>query len=151
MDHAGGSRAPWHLWLVGALALLWNAFGCYDYFMTRTRGAAYINEMMHTTQGEAFMAYINAFPLWASAAWALGVWGGLLGAILLLARSRHAVAVFAVSMLGAIVGIGYQLMNLSDLAEMSEGINKTIPYIIIAITVALFLYARAQHAKGVLR
>ena len=32
------AQTPIHLWIVGGLATLWNAFGCYDYFMTRTRG-----------------------------------------------------------------------------------------------------------------
>jgi hypothetical protein len=29
-------RVPIHLWIVGILALLWNAYGCYDYVMTTT-------------------------------------------------------------------------------------------------------------------
>lgn len=143
-------RAPAHLWIVGILALLWNGFGCYDYFMTRTQGSAWINHMMHTTDGDAIMAYINAFPIWVSAAWGLGVWGGLLGSILLLLRNHHAVTVLAVSAVGAVVGIGWQLLNPSGIAEMNEGINRTMPYVLIAIAIALFFYARAQRAKGVL-
>ena len=145
------SGAPAHLWIVGILALLWNGFGCYDYFMTRTQGAAYINQMMHTTDGDAMMAYINAFPIWVSAAWGLGVWGGLLGSILLLMRSRHAVAVLAVSAVGAVVGLGYQLLNPSGIAEMTETVNRVMPFVIIIVAVALFLYARAMKARGVLR
>ncbi|QIK96722.1 hypothetical protein G7076_09995 [Sphingomonas sp. HDW15A] len=66
-------------------------------------------------------------------------------------RNRWAVPVLGVSLLGAVVGIGYQLVNPSDIPELSESINKVMPYIIIAIALALFLYARAQRAKGVLR
>ena len=65
-------------------------------------------------------------------------------------RSRHAVTAFAVSMIGAIVGLGWQLLNPSGIAEMSETVNRVIPYVIIAVAVALFLYARAQRAKGLL-
>ena len=62
MQEATESRSvPVHLWIVGVLLTLWNGFGCYDYLMTRTKGAAYINEMMHTTDGDAMMAYINGF------------------------------------------------------------------------------------------
>lgn len=145
------TRTPVHLWIVGIVSLLWNSFGCYDYLMTRTQGAAYIDSMMHTDQGSAIMAYINSFPIWVSAAWGLGVWGGLAGSILLLMRSRHAVAAFAVSMIGAIIGIGWQLMNPSGIPEMSESVNRIMPYVIIAVAIALFLYARAQHQKGALR
>ena len=145
------TRTPVHLWIVGIVSLLWNCFGCYDYLMTRTQGAAYIDSMMHTDQGSAIMAYINSFPIWVSAAWGLGVWGGLAGSILLLMRSRHAVAAFAVSMIGAIIGIGWQLMNPSGIPEMSESVNRIMPYVIIAVAIALFLYARAQQQKGALR
>jgi hypothetical protein len=144
-------RAPAHHWAVGIVALLWNGFGAYDYLMTRTKGAAYIESMMHTDQGDAIMAYINGFPVWVSAGWGLGVWCGLLGSILLLMRSRHAVLVFGVSMIGAIVGLGWQLMNPSGIAEMSETVNQVMPYVIIVLAVALFLYARAMEKKGVLR
>ena len=145
------TRTPVHLWIVGVLSLLWNGFGCYDYLMTRTQGAAYINSMMHTDQGSAIMAYIESFPIWVAAAWGLGVWAGLAGAILLLMRSRHAVIAFAVSALGAIIGIGWQILNPSGIAEMSEGINRTMPYVIIAVALGLFLYARTLSQKGVLR
>lgn len=145
------ARAPMHLWIVGILSLLWNAFGCYDYFMTRTNGVAYINSMMHTDQGAAMMAYINSLPIWVSAAWGFGVWGGLAGSILLLMRSRHAVTALGVSMIGAIVGLGWQLLNPPGIAEMSETINMIMPYVIIAVAIALFFYARAQRAKGLLR
>lgn len=150
MATSAPGRTPAHLWIVGVLSLLWNGFGCYDYLMTRTKGAAYIDSMMHTDQGAAIMAYINSFPIWVSAAWGLGVWGGLAGSILLLMRSRHAVAAFAVSMIGAIVGLGWQLLNPSGIAEMSETVNRVMPYVIILVAVALFLYARAQRAKGLL-
>ena len=145
------TRTPVHLWIVGIVSLLWSCFGCYDYLMTRTQGAAYIDSMMHTDQGSAIMAYINSFPIWVSAAWGLGVWGGLAGSILLLMRSRHAVAAFAVSMIGAIMGLGWQFMNPSGVPEMSEGVNKVMPWVIIAVAIGLFLYARAQHQKGALR
>ena len=150
MATSAQSRTPIHLWVVGILALLWNGFGCYDYLMTRTKGAAYVDSMMHTDQGAAIMAYINGFPIWVSAAWGFGVWGGLAGSILLLMRSRHAVTAFAVSMVGAIVGLGWQLLNPSNVPEMSETVNRVMPYVIIAVAVAQFLYTRAQRAKGLL-
>lgn len=150
MDGKIRKGAPAHLWIVGILALLWNGFGCYDYFMTRTQGAAWIERMMHTADAAAIMAYIDGFPIWASAGWGLGVWMGLAGSILLLMRHRLAVAAFALSLVGAVAGMGYQLMNPADIPELKGGINAVMPYVIIAVAIALFLYARAQKAKGVL-
>ena len=145
------TKTPIHLWIVAGLATLWNAFGCFDYFMTRTRGAAYIESMMPTIDGAAMMAYINGFPIWVSFFWGLGVWAGLGGSILLLMRHRLAVPVLLASMVGAIVGIVYQIVNPVGIAEVSMGVNGVMPYVIIAVAIGLFVYARAMRMKGVLR
>lgn len=151
MEQAMPARTPMHLWIVGLLSLLWNAFGAFDYFMTRTKGAEWINQMMTGVDGEKFMAYINAFPIWASIGWGLGVWLGLAGSVLLLMKSRHAVWALGLSLLGAVIGIGYQIMNPIDIPEMHAGFNSFVPYLVILIALVLFLYARAQAAKGLLR
>lgn len=145
------TKAPVHLWIVGALATLWNAFGCYDYFMTRTQGADYIRSMMPTADADGFMAYVNAFPAWASIGWAIGVWLGLAGSILLLLRSRWAAPALLLSLAGAIVGIGYQLVHPAKVAGMDGGANAVMPYVILLIAAGLAYYARAMKAKGVLR
>jgi len=144
-------KTPVHLWIVGGLATLWNAFGCFDYFMTRTRGAAYIESVMPTIDGAAMMAYIDGFPIWASFAWGLGVWAGLAGSILLLLRHRLAVPVLLASLAGAVIGIGYQLANPAGIAEIAMGVNAVMTYIVIAVALGLFLYARAMRSRGVLR
>ena len=144
-------KAPLHLWIVGAVAALWNSFGAVDYVMTCTRGAAWIDQMMPGIDSAKFMAYIDGFPMWASIGWGLGVWGALAGSLLLLARSRHAVTAFGVSFVGAVAGIGYQLANPVDIPAVTEGVPGMMGYIIIAIAAALFWYAQRQRASGVLR
>ena len=152
MDNAANGRAPVHLWIVGALALIWNGFGCYDYLMTRMRNTEYLAEMMPTVDPNAALAWVDAFPIWAQFGWGLGVWGGLLGAILLLARSRWAVPVFGLSLVGAILGLGYQAVAAPPLAGMEDSTAAAVmPYVIIGVALALFVYARAMRAKGVLR
>ena len=69
----GRSATPAHLWIVGVLALLWNAFGCYDYTMTRMRDTDYIKSMMPDMDPNAMLAYVDSLPIWASAGWGLGV------------------------------------------------------------------------------
>lgn len=151
MQEAVSARTPAHLWIVGGLAAVWNAFGCYDYWKTRMRDTDYLAQMMPGTDANAVLAYIDSFPVWAQAGWALGVWMGLLGSVLLLMRSRWAVPAFALSFVGAVLGLGYQIMNPGGPAEMHEGIGGVIPYVIIAVCLALLLYARAMQKRGVLR
>ena len=144
-------KTPAHLWIVGALALLWNGFGAYDYLMTRMRNTDYLASMMPTVDPNAALAWIDGFPIWAQFGWGLGVWGGVLGAILLLVRSRWAVPVFAASLVGAIMGLGYQIVAAPPLAGMEGLMAEIMPFVIILVALVLLLYARALRAKGVLR
>ena len=149
MQQAVAARTPVHLWIVGILSLLWNCIGAYDYVMSRLRNTDYLKSMMPDVDPQAMLSYINGFPLWASFGWGLGVWLGLAGSVLLLMRSRHAVWAFGLSLVGAVLGLGYQLMN--PMPQIEGFLATGMPIAIIAIAAALFLYARAQAAKGLLR
>jgi hypothetical protein len=151
MQDGGRARTPVHIWIVGILALLWNAIGCYDYLMTRMRNTDYLASMMPDVDPNAMLAWVDAFPLWAQFGWGLGVWAGLLGALLLLVRSRWAELTLGLSLVGAVLGLGYQIVAAPPLPGATGGMMEIMPYVIIAIALGLFLYARAMRAKGVLR
>jgi len=151
MENAVTERTPMHLWIVGALATLWNCIGPTDYVMTRMHNDAWITSMMPGTDPQAIYSYVEGFPIWASFGWGLGVWCGLIGSLLLLFRNRWAAPVLGLSLLGAVLGIGYQIANPADIEGIDKGFNAFVPYIIIAVALGLFLYARAMAAKGVLR
>lgn len=150
-EDMGRTRAPVHLWIVGALALIWNAIGCYDYLMTRMRNTDYLASMMPTVDPNAMLAWVDGFPIWAQFGWGLGVWGGLAGAVLLLLRHRWAMWAFGLSFVGAILGLGYQIVAAPPLPGADDPMFEIMPYVIILIAAALLLYARRQVAKGVLR
>jgi len=139
-------RAPALLWIVGFLGLLWNAFGCYDYLMTETGNAAYLAK---ATADQ--LAYMNSLPSWLTAFWALGVWGGLLGSILLLMRSRYAVSAYGLSFVGAIVSMGYQMFVVKMPASMTAGAMAIMPWIILIVAAFLLWYSWSEEKKGVLR
>jgi hypothetical protein len=141
-----GRAAPAHLWIVGILALLWNGFGCYDYLMSVTANPAYLAKLPADA-----VAYQQALPAFATAFWALGVWGGLAGALLLLMRSRYAVWAFALSLIGAVCGLGYQMFMTTRPASMTAGAGAVIPWVIIAIAAFQLWYSRSLERKGALR
>ena len=152
MQQAVSARTPAHLWIVGILSLLWNCFGAYDYTMTKTKGAEYIATTTPGVDANAALAWINGMPMYAQVGWAVGVWLALLGSILLLIRSRWAVWSFGLSLLGAILSIGYQLVLAPPMPGATESpMMKAMPAVILVIALALFLYARAMEKKGVLR
>ncbi len=145
------ARPPLHLWIIGGLATLWGAIDCYDYVMTRMHNTEYLAAMMPGVDPKTVLGWIDGFPIWAQIGWGLGVWGGLAGAILLLARRRWAVPVLAVSLIGAICSLGYQLLAAPPLAGAEGAMFNVMPLVIIAVAAALVIYAWAMRAKGVLR
>jgi hypothetical protein len=141
-------RTPWHLWVVGVVSLLWNAFGAFDFVSTVTRGEAYLREMNFD---QAMIDYFDAMPTWMYVPWTLGVWGAVIGSILLLLRNRFAVWAFALSLIGAVVSLAYgQFMDPPPLAP-DMAMMKWMPFVIMLITVLLFVYAFNMRRKGVLR
>lgn len=151
MATSAQGRTPVHLWIVGILSFVWSCFGAYDYVMTRTANIDYLASAMPDVDPNAALAWVNSMPLYAQVGWGLGVWLGLAGSILLLMRSRWAVWAFGVSFVGAVLSLGYQLVLAPPLAGAEGTIYKVMPLVIIAVALALFLYARAQEKKGLLR
>lgn len=151
MEHTEQMRAPMHLWLVGGLAALWNAFGAYDYWMTRMRDTDYLAAMMPTVDPGVMLDWIDSMPIWVDFGWGLGVWMGLLGAVLLLVRRSWAVWALGLSLVGAVLSLGYQALAAPPLPGADDMMWQVMPYVIIAVAVGLFLYARAMAGKGVLR
>ena len=149
--HAPATAAPKKLYVAGALGLLWNGFGSYDYLMTRMRNTDYLAAMMPTVDPQATLAWIDAFPIWAQFGWGLGVWGGLLGSVLLLMRHRWAVPAYALSAIGALLGLGYQILAAPPLAGAEGMMFEIMPYIIIFVAAGLLFYAYRQKEAGVLR
>ena len=149
MNDTGGTTStttPWHLWAVCALALLWNSVGGYDYTMTEMRNAAYMSAFTPEQ-----LAYFNAFPKWAIATWALGVWGGVLGSIALLLRKRWAVPVFAISLAAMTLTFFYNFVLSNGMAVMGGAKALLFPAVIWIVGLALLAYARGLARKGILR
>ena len=134
--------APWHLWAVGIVTLLWNAIGVTSYLMTHLGKL----DAMGMTAGQ--IAYFASFPVWANAVWALGVWGALAASLLLLARSRHAVTAAAISVVGLIGTTVFQYFVITVPAEMA---SLPLDAVIWATTLFTLWYTRKMRRAGVLR
>lgn len=147
MATAYSATTPKHLWVVGILSLLWNAFGAYDYTMSHVGGAAYFESM---GLDAAAYEWFQTLPGWSIAAWAVGVWGSVVGSILLLMRSRHAASAFLVSLVGAVISFAYQFASVRP-DSLQGGTVTIMPVAILILIVAQWYYARRQAAAGVLR
>lgn len=139
-------QTPWHIWVVGVVAVLWNGFGCVDYVMTQTNRDEWFAQMGMTA---AQLEYFNAMPAWTHGAWAIGVWGGLLGGLFLLLRRKWATPVFVISFLGWLAGAVYAF----GMSDGMEAMGPMWPMQIVIGAACLFFiwYAWTMQKKDVLR
>lgn len=145
MTEAG--KTPWHLWVVGVLSLLINAFPVADFTLTNMQ-----NEFWLSPLTAAQRDFILGAPLWADVCWALGGFGAFVGSLLLLMRSRHAVTAFILSIVGLAGSTLYQhVLQGETTRELFQNVALYVTLTIWAIMLALLFYARAMKAKGVLR
>jgi hypothetical protein len=143
--HVDARRTPVHLWVVGIVSLLWNAVGAFGYLATQLGLDGYMGQYT-----DAQRAYYEAFPSWAVAFWALGVWGAVFGSVALLLRRRWAVALYALSLIG-LIGSSVFSFLLSDGAELMGAAGSAFSAVIFIVAVLLLVYARRMSAAGVLR
>lgn len=139
------ARAPWHLWVVGIVSLLWNAIGATDYLMTELQVESYMSAF-----SEEQLAYFYGFPAWVIAAWAIAVWSSVLGSVLLLFRSALAVPMFSASLIGMVVTSFHNYVLTDGIAVMGAG-GAAFAGFIFVIGALLLYYAMAMRRAGVLR
>lgn len=138
------SSTPKHLWIVGVLALLWNAMGAFDYLMTQTRNESYMGNFTPEQ-----LEFFYGFPAWVVALWAIAVWGGVLGTVLLLMRKALAVPVFLVSFVAMALTAVHNFI-LSNGADVMGNAAIIFSAVIFLIALGLWLYSRAMQKRGVL-
>ena len=137
-------KTPWHLWVMGVVALLWNSYGGYDYVMTQTNNAAYLAQFTAEQR-----AYFDSFPLWMEAVWAIGVWGAVLGSVLLLLRSKWAFQAFLASLIAFAVSVVYGQMSGGSAVMGTTGM--VFSGLIFVLGLIFVMYSRSMTRKGVLR
>ena len=140
------SRTSAHLWVVGLVSLLWSLIGVCDYVLTQTHNAWYLS-MFPADQ----LAYFEAFPAWTVVFWALGVWGALAGAVLLLLRNGWAVHAYRLSLVGIVVTTVYQFILTRPPASMMTPVMLALAGAIVVLAIAFLYYATRMRAQGVLR
>ena len=144
MSEAQATPTPRHLWIVGIVALLWNLIGAMDYIMTETRNEAYMGQFTPEQ-----LEFFYGFPAWLVAFWAVAVWGGVLGAVLLLMRKKLAVSVLLISFLSMLVTAVHNY-GFAGAADIIGGGGLFFSVVIFVVALGLFIYASKMAKKGVL-
>jgi hypothetical protein len=140
-------KVPWHLWLVGVIAVLFNAIGAFDYVMSMTQGASY---MARAGMTPAQIAHYQEMPIWMTAVWTVGVWGALLGSVLILLRNKLAFPVFAVSLGAFLVSLIYTYV-LTDGGRIMGSAMAITSVVITALLLFFMWYSWLMTKRSVLR
>ena len=113
--------------------------------MTQMRHPVWMAQM--TAEQQAVLA---TAPYWLDATWALGVWGGLIGSVLLLTRSRYAVSAFTVSLVGLAGNTLSQLALPETSPHLDSGGGIALHAAVWTIAIGLLVYAVQGRRRGVL-
>lgn len=139
------TRAPLHLWIVGVVAVLWNAMGAFDFTATQFQLSFYMDQFT-----EEQLAYFYAFPLWINAAWAVAVFGALIGSAGLLLRKAWALWLFVFSLVAMLITMFYTLVLTDGIAIMGTA-GAIFSLVIVVVAILLVFYTRAMISRRVLR
>ncbi len=135
-ENVGGIH--WSFWTIGAVALMWNVMGVINFYVQ-------MNPDVLTAYRESERAIVEGRPAWATGGFAIAVFGGALGCILLLLRKSAAYYLFIASLLGVIVTMTHTLG-----VGIDFGLGEILGIILMPLVVAAFLiwYSKWAESKG---
>jgi uncharacterized membrane protein len=129
-------KTPTSFWVISVVGLIWNLLGVMNYL-----SQAYMSDETLAAMTQAQQEVMNSTPAWATAAFAISVFGGTIGCIGLLMRktwAKHAllvsfIAILAQMLYSIIMAKAYQAFGPSALV---------ISILVIIIGGFLYYYAR---------
>ena len=131
-------------WVIGIVALIWNLMGVFAYLQQAYMTA----EDLAALPIEEQALYENV-PAWVTAAFALAVFGGALGCVLLLLRKKLATFVFIISFVSILAQMTYNLFMSKAMEVYGPG-GMIMPVMVIVIGAYLIWYSKKMEAQGVL-
>ncbi|GAA3905059.1 hypothetical protein GCM10022276_24550 [Sphingomonas limnosediminicola] len=125
---------------VAAIAsLLFMGLGCISYLMHVFANPA----AMPLDQRAAF----DAEPAWVTGAYAVAVWGGLAGAILLLLRKKAGELLLLLSVAAVLVWLA-GLVLVTPLRENMSANDLLVAMVVAALTWTIYWFARHSRQRG---
>lgn len=131
----------WSFWAIGGFALIWNVMGVINFFVQMNADAL-------TAYREVERAIIEGRPTWATGGFAIAVFGGALGSLLLLLRKSAAYYLFIASLFGVIMTMAHTVGVVGR--KVDFGPFEIILIVLMPLVVAAFLiwYSKQVERKG---
>ena len=129
----------WSFWTIGAVTLIWNVMGVINFL-------SQMNAETVAAMPELHRVIIEGRPAWATGAFAIAVFGGALGCLMLLFRKSAAYYFFIASLLGVIVQM---IPNLGAAGSLIHyGLLMLSLIFLLPLVVAAFLIWYSKHAES---
>lgn len=139
MNDRSANPIHWSFWAIGAVMLIYNAAGVANF-------VSQMNADTVAAMPEVVRAIIEGRPGWATGAFAIAVFGGALGCLLLLLKKSAAQFLFIASLVGAIVTMIQSLgMTGSEPSPVEFLIGNLVQ---IIVTVFLIWYSKLAASKS---
>ncbi|MBC8768197.1 hypothetical protein H4O18_09350 [Arenibacter sp. BSSL-BM3] len=135
MNDKSTVKPPMWFWIVGVIALLWNLIGVSAYL-----SEVFMSEEVFVSMPEAQQALYESRPSWATAAFAIAIWSGLLGSIALLLKKKWAKVVFILSLVGILLQQLYHFF-LSNTFDVMRTTAMILPILIVIFGLLLVIFA----------
>jgi hypothetical protein len=142
MWNAISKRPVWFVTVANTL-LLWAVAGVASF------GAhVFVGENMAAEQGAWDLDYYRVLPAWFAWDYALATPAALAGAIALLMRSRQAVMLYVLSLIGVVIQFGYVFVGTDLLAHKGEAATVPFPMFIALMGCVQIVLARFAAKRG---
>ena len=129
-------------WIIGVLALLWNAMGIKAYL-----DQAYQTETYLENTPQEMLELAADTPSWVTAAFAVAVFASTFACILLLLRKRLAQLLFLLGFLAVILQTLYTT-SVEGIFDTLETFNLVMFIMIPVIAFFLYFYSKSAAKKG---
>lgn len=130
-------------WIVAIILVVWNLMGAgsfiLDNFFTDTLAATYTPEQMQA---------IRATPVWAKIFYGIATIGGLIAALLLIARKSGAVRVYLISLISVILHTIYNVGFANGMEVFGVGEGLIFPLVIVLLALFEYWWSTYCASKG---
>ena len=142
MSNTPTAKPPVWFWVIGGVAVVWNALGVMAFIMQTTMSPDALAALP-----EKERALYETFPIWALIAFAAAVFGGLGGSIALLLRRSLASTLFIVSLIGVVIQMAYNFLIAETMDVYGPG-AAVMPAMVLLFAIFLLWFANSAKSKG---
>ena len=142
MDQDTKPPVPVPYWVISIVAVLWNLLGC-----LALGGEIFAQDAMMKGMTDAQIQWARDIPSWIYLIYALAVYGGLYGSIMLLLRKKWSIFPLSISFVAVIVQMVYTMVIAGGLEVMGWG-GAAMPAMVICLAGFFVWFSMSANSKG---